>query len=229
MRFYLTTAIDYVNSRPHLGTAYEKISADVIARYKRLCRVRDAFPHGQRRAFPERVQARARARHGSARGTATRWSRSSVRSGSSSTSRSMTSSGPPSRATVPLCSNSRRRAMTTATSTRAIYEGWYCVALRGVQAGEGPRGRQVPAPSDGDAGVDSREELFLPPVQVPRSAAGALSGASRVPGARRAAQRDPAPRRSGARGYLREPRRSALGHSAALCSATTWSTSGSTR
>ena len=35
-RFYLTTAIDYVNSRPHLGTAYEKIVADVIARYKRL-------------------------------------------------------------------------------------------------------------------------------------------------------------------------------------------------
>ena len=24
--FYITTAIDYVNSRPHLGTAYEKIS-----------------------------------------------------------------------------------------------------------------------------------------------------------------------------------------------------------
>jgi methionyl-tRNA synthetase len=35
-RYYLTTAIDYVNSRPHLGTAYEKITADVIARYKRL-------------------------------------------------------------------------------------------------------------------------------------------------------------------------------------------------
>ena len=34
--FYLTTAIDYVNRRPHLGTAYEKIAADVIARYKRL-------------------------------------------------------------------------------------------------------------------------------------------------------------------------------------------------
>jgi methionyl-tRNA synthetase len=37
MRLFLTTAIDYVNSRPHLGTAYEKITADVIARYKRLC------------------------------------------------------------------------------------------------------------------------------------------------------------------------------------------------
>ena len=35
-RFYITTAIDYVNSRPHLGTAYEKIAADVIARYRRL-------------------------------------------------------------------------------------------------------------------------------------------------------------------------------------------------
>ena len=35
-RFYLTTAIDYVNSRPHLGTAYEKVAADVIVRYKRL-------------------------------------------------------------------------------------------------------------------------------------------------------------------------------------------------
>src|SRR6185503_5521211 len=36
-RYFLTTAIDYVNSRPHLGTAYEKVCADVIARYKRLC------------------------------------------------------------------------------------------------------------------------------------------------------------------------------------------------
>ena len=35
-QFYLTTAIDYVNSRPHLGTAYEKVTADVIARYQRL-------------------------------------------------------------------------------------------------------------------------------------------------------------------------------------------------
>jgi methionyl-tRNA synthetase len=36
MKFFMTTAIDYVNSRPHLGTAYEKITADIIARYKRL-------------------------------------------------------------------------------------------------------------------------------------------------------------------------------------------------
>lgn len=34
--FFLTTAIDYVNNLPHIGTAYEKISADVLARLKRL-------------------------------------------------------------------------------------------------------------------------------------------------------------------------------------------------
>ncbi len=35
-RFYQTTAIDYPNSRPHIGTAFEKIGADVQARYRRM-------------------------------------------------------------------------------------------------------------------------------------------------------------------------------------------------
>ncbi len=35
MSFYITTAIDYVNGVPHLGHAYEKIAADVIARHMR--------------------------------------------------------------------------------------------------------------------------------------------------------------------------------------------------
>src|SRR5512141_912044 len=34
-RFYITTAIDYVNGQPHLGHAYEKVVADVIARGRR--------------------------------------------------------------------------------------------------------------------------------------------------------------------------------------------------
>ena len=33
--FYITTAIDYVNGAPHLGHAYEKVLADVIARFRR--------------------------------------------------------------------------------------------------------------------------------------------------------------------------------------------------
>ena len=35
-RYYLTTAIDYPNSRPHIGTAFEKLGADVQARYRRM-------------------------------------------------------------------------------------------------------------------------------------------------------------------------------------------------
>jgi methionyl-tRNA synthetase len=35
--FYITTAIDYVNGAPHLGHAYEKVTTDVIARWRRLC------------------------------------------------------------------------------------------------------------------------------------------------------------------------------------------------
>ena len=36
-KFFITTAIDYPNGLPHIGHAYEKVLADVIARYRRLC------------------------------------------------------------------------------------------------------------------------------------------------------------------------------------------------
>jgi len=35
-KFYVTTAIDYVNDRVHLGHSLEKIQADVLARYHRI-------------------------------------------------------------------------------------------------------------------------------------------------------------------------------------------------
>lgn len=31
--FYITTAIDYINAKPHIGHAYEKVASDVLARY----------------------------------------------------------------------------------------------------------------------------------------------------------------------------------------------------
>jgi len=34
-KFYITTAIDYVNSVPHIGHAFEKVQADTLARYHR--------------------------------------------------------------------------------------------------------------------------------------------------------------------------------------------------
>lgn len=41
-KFYLTTAIDYVNGAPHIGHAYEKIMADVIIRHMRQ-RISDVY------------------------------------------------------------------------------------------------------------------------------------------------------------------------------------------
>lgn len=36
MKYYVTTAIDYANAAPHIGHAYEKLAADVVARYQRF-------------------------------------------------------------------------------------------------------------------------------------------------------------------------------------------------
>jgi methionyl-tRNA synthetase len=52
-RFYLTTAIDYINGTPHLGHAYEKVVADVIARARRSFGLETFFltgtdEHGQK-------------------------------------------------------------------------------------------------------------------------------------------------------------------------------------
>src|SRR6187455_3772587 len=51
--FFITTAIYYTNSSPHVGHAYEKVLADVIARYHRLKGERVFFltgvdQHGQK-------------------------------------------------------------------------------------------------------------------------------------------------------------------------------------
>ncbi len=52
-KFFITTAIDYMNASPHIGHAYEKILADVLARFNRL-RGREVFfltgtdEHGQK-------------------------------------------------------------------------------------------------------------------------------------------------------------------------------------
>ncbi|MBV9488366.1 MAG: methionine--tRNA ligase, partial [Verrucomicrobia bacterium] len=55
MKYFVTTAIDYTNSGPHIGHAYEKVLADVITRYHRLVRgAENAFlltgvdQHGQK-------------------------------------------------------------------------------------------------------------------------------------------------------------------------------------
>ncbi len=36
VKYYITTAIDYINGKPHIGHSYEKVASDVLARLKRL-------------------------------------------------------------------------------------------------------------------------------------------------------------------------------------------------
>jgi len=59
-KFYLTTAIDYSNGDPHLGHALEKVGADVIARYRRLCGDQVRFLMGMDEHSQSVIQAAAR-------------------------------------------------------------------------------------------------------------------------------------------------------------------------
>lgn len=56
-KFYITTAIDYVNGAPHIGHAYEKILADVLARWNRLNNVDTFFLTGTDENAQKNAQA----------------------------------------------------------------------------------------------------------------------------------------------------------------------------
>ena len=127
-RFFLTTAIDYVNSRPHLGHGLRE---DLRRRHRALqaaVRLRDAFPDGQRRALAERVQEGARGGARSAR---------LLRPDGAGVPRDL---GAPrrlvrrlhphdaSRGTRPASPSSRRRIYDAGDIYEGVYEGWYCVS-----------------------------------------------------------------------------------------------------
>ena len=229
-RYYLTTAIDYVNSRPHLGTAYEKITADVIARYKRLCGFDVHFlmgndEHSQnvyKRAVEQGLpQQPGRLLRPDGRGVPQRLGRARLLVRRLHPHHAAAA---PRRGAEDGAGVLRRRRHLRGRLRRLVLR-----LVRGVQAGEGSRRRQVSAAPDAHAGVDPREELLLPALQVPRPAAEALRGASGVPGAGDPPQRDPAAARRRPRGHLDEPGRAVVGHAAAVRCPTASSTSGSTR
>lgn len=56
-KFYVTTAIPYVNARPHLGHALELLQGDVIARYHRLLSERTLYLSGSDENSLKNVQA----------------------------------------------------------------------------------------------------------------------------------------------------------------------------
>lgn len=56
-KFYITTAIDYVNAKPHIGHAFEKVLADALARWKRLSGKKVFFMTGVDENAQKNVQA----------------------------------------------------------------------------------------------------------------------------------------------------------------------------
>ena len=103
---------------------YEKVCADVIARYQRLCGVDDPFPDGERRALAERVQEGERGRAGSAGLLRPDGAGVPRAPGGGSTSRSTISSAPPSRGTrraspALVAPDLRRRRHLRRASTKA--------------------------------------------------------------------------------------------------------------
>src|SRR5476649_697081 len=90
--YFLTTAIDYVNSAPHLGHAYEKVLADFFSRHERSLEKDVLFltgvdEHGQKvqqsaqregvdpQEFSDRMSARFAALHASLGVASTRFVR----------------------------------------------------------------------------------------------------------------------------------------------------------
>ena len=162
--------------------------------------------------------------------TATRWSRSSATSGRSSTSRSTTSSARPSRATAPPCRRWRSACYDAGDIYEGVYEGWYCVVVRGVQAGEGSRRRHCARSTRRKPDWIREKNYFFRLSKYQRAAARRTS--RRIP-----SSSQPDVRRNeilrllegGPRGHLGQPRRAVVGHPAAVRSRRASSTSGSTR
>ena len=125
------------------GTAYEKIAADVIARYKRLAGFDDALRDGQRRALAERLPQGARSWARIRWRTAIAW-RQEFRDVWRRARHLVRRLHPDDRAAAQGAASGAGPAhhAPPATSTRASTKGWYCVGVRGVQAGEGPRRRR---------------------------------------------------------------------------------------
>ncbi|MFQ5531536.1 MAG: methionine--tRNA ligase [Candidatus Nanoarchaeia archaeon] len=61
-KFYVTTAIDYVNARPHIGHAFEKVLADALVRWKRLNGEKVFFLTGVDENAQKNVQAAEKAK-----------------------------------------------------------------------------------------------------------------------------------------------------------------------
>ncbi len=215
VRFYLTTAIDYVNSRPHLGTAYEKITADVIARYKRLSGFETHFlmgndEHSQnvyKRALERGMDPLAYCDQMEQEFRAV-WKQLDI-----SFDDFIRTTEPRHRAAVQKLAQT---CFDNGDIYEGYYEGWYCVSCEAFKQEKDLVDGKCPLhPTLTPEWIREKNYFFrLSKYREPLLAH--FRAHPGVPGARRPAQRDPPPARSRARGHFGQPRGSALGHSAAV-------------
>ena len=103
-----------------------------------------------------------------------------------------------------------------ATSTKGYYEGWYCVGVRGVQAGEGPRRRALSRSTGRSRSGSARRTTSSGSRSTGSRCSTHFAAHPEFLAARDPAQRDPAAARGRARGHLGQPRRPGVGHPAAV-------------
>ena len=216
MRYFLTTAIDYVNSRPHLGTAYEKITADVIARYHRLAGDDTWFLMGNDEHSQNVFRKARRAGQGSA-GLLRRDGAGLPRrlEAPRRLVRRLHPHHRPPAALSRRCRSWPRRCLDHGDIYEGAYEGFYCVGCEAFKPEKDLVDGLCPIHQTKPDWIREKNWFFrLSKYQQPL-----LEHYRAASGLHRAgdpAQRDPAAGRGRPRGHLDEPGRAVVGHSAAL-------------
>ena len=230
--FYITTAIAYPNGAPHIGHAYEYISSDAIARFKRL----DGFDvffmtgtdeHGQK--MQQTAAKEGITSESSRRGTPTcsrRWTRCS----NISYDRFIRTTDADHQVAVQgdLGADGRQRRHLPRHLRGLVLGARRGLLHRGRDDAAG--GRQPHVDRDRHPGrVDRGVQLLLPALRVPGQAARPVRGAPRVHRARDSAQRDRQLRLGRPQGPVDLAHHLRLGRARFRATPSTSCTSGSTR
>ena len=179
--WFQTTAIDYPNSRPHIGTAFEKLGADVQARYRRMEGYDVCFLMGN---DENTVKVSKRAAElgqdpqaycdDMARQFREVWDALDISYDAFIQTSQRAAQGS-------AAGSSSRRCTTTATSTRASYEGWYCEGCEEFKTDKQHEENDGLCPNHKTPLVAAqRAVLLLQAVGVPGPAAEALRGEPRL-------------------------------------------------
>ena len=214
-RFFLTTAIDYVNSRP---ASRHGVREGVRRRHRALqaaVRVRHALPDGQRRALAERVQEGDRGRARSAR--VLRPDGAGVPADLAAARRLVRRLHPHHRAAPPAgVTDLATRIYDAGDIYEGVYEGWYCVGCEEFKQEKDLVDGKCPLhPTLKPEWIREKNYFFrLSKYQQPLLDHFAAHPEFLQPDD--PAQRDPAADRGRTAGHLRQPRRAVVGHSAAV-------------